>query len=36
MTADKFRDKRVWRVEDGQWVKDNIWGGASPYGPVRQ
>jgi N-acetyl sugar amidotransferase len=36
VTADKFRDKRVWRVEDGQWVKDNIWGGASPYGPVRQ
>ena len=36
VTADKFRDKRVWRVEDGQWVKDNIWGGPSPYGPVRQ
>jgi N-acetyl sugar amidotransferase len=34
VTADRFRDKRVWRVEDGQWVKDNIWGGSSPYGPV--
>lgn len=34
-TADRFRDKRVWRVENGQWVKDNIWGGASSYGPVR-
>jgi N-acetyl sugar amidotransferase len=34
-TADRFRDKRVWRSEDGQWVKDNIWGGSSAYGPVR-
>jgi N-acetyl sugar amidotransferase len=34
-TADRFRDKRVWRIEDGQWVKENIWGGASAYGPVR-
>ena len=33
--ADGFRDKRVWRQENGQWVKDNIWGGASAYGPVR-
>ena len=33
-TADRFRDKRVWRVENGQWVKDNIWGSASAYGPV--
>ena len=23
--ADTFRDPRVWRKEDGQWVKDNIW-----------
>lgn len=36
LTADKFRDKRVWRVEDGQWVKDNVWGGSSAYGLVRQ
>lgn len=23
--ADTFRDPRVWRREDGQWVKDNLW-----------
>jgi hypothetical protein len=23
--ADTFRDPRVWRRVDGQWVKDNIW-----------
>lgn len=23
--ADTFRDRRVWRRENGQWVKDNIW-----------
>jgi hypothetical protein len=34
-TADRFRDKRVWRVENGQWVKDNIWGGSSAYGRAR-
>jgi N-acetyl sugar amidotransferase len=33
--ADTFRDPRVWRVENGQWVKDNIWGEPSAYGPVR-
>jgi len=32
--CDTFRDRRVWRVEDGQWVKDNIWGEPSSYGPV--
>tara|TARA_R110002110_G_scaffold415719_1_gene654201 strand:- start:37961 stop:39169 length:1209 start_codon:yes stop_codon:yes gene_type:complete len=32
--ADGFRDPRVWRIEDGQWVKDNIWGGSSSYGSV--
>jgi len=32
--ADTFRDPRVWRIEDGQWVKDNIWGGSSAYGSV--
>ena len=36
VTADRFRDKRVWRVEGGQWVKDNIWGGSSSYAPVRR
>lgn len=33
-TCDTFRDPRVWRIEKGQWVKDDIWGGASAYGPV--
>lgn len=23
--ADTFRDARVWRREDGEWVKDNLW-----------
>ena len=23
--ADSFRDPRVWRRENGEWVKDNIW-----------
>ena len=32
--CDTFRDPRVWRVEDGQWVKDDIWGGSSAYGPA--
>ncbi len=33
--CDTFRDPRVWRIENGQWVKDNIWGTPSAYGPVR-
>lgn len=33
-TCDIFRDPRVWRIEDGRWVKDNIWGEAADYGPV--
>jgi len=32
--ADTFRDSRVWRMQDGQWYKDNIWGEPSAYGPV--
>ncbi|MDX2212944.1 MAG: N-acetyl sugar amidotransferase [Oculatellaceae cyanobacterium bins.114] len=32
--CDTFRDSRVWRIEDGQWVKDNIWGEPSGYGVV--
>lgn len=32
VVCDGFRDRRVWRVEDGQWVKDNIWGTSSAYG----
>ena len=32
--ADTFRDSRVWDIQDGQWWKDDIWGGRSSYGPV--
>jgi len=32
--ADRFRDPRVWWIEDNQWWKHNIWGSASSYGPV--
>ena len=34
--ADGFRDPRVWRVENNQWVKDNIWGEPCAYGPVHR
>ncbi len=33
-TCDSFRDPRVWRIEGGEWVKDNIWGEPAAYGPV--
>ena len=33
--CDGFRDPRVWRIEDGQWVKDTIWGEPTAYGPVK-
>ncbi len=33
--ADTFRDPRVWRIEKGQWWKDNVWGGQSAYGEVK-
>lgn len=33
-TADRFRDPRVWWIENGEWWKDNIWGSPSSYGPV--
>src|SRR3989338_709342 len=32
--ADTFRDPRVWTIEHGQWVKDNIWSNRSAYGSV--
>jgi hypothetical protein len=32
--CDTFRDRRVWRIEENHWVKDNIWGTPSAYGPV--
>ena len=34
-TADTFRNPRVWRIRNGQWWKDNVWGEPSAYGPVR-
>jgi N-acetyl sugar amidotransferase len=33
-TCDGFRDRRVWRVEDGEWVKDDIGGTVGRYGRV--
>lgn len=33
--CDGFRDPRVWRVEHGNWVKDNIWGAPAAYGRVQ-
>jgi N-acetyl sugar amidotransferase len=33
--ADTFRDQRVWRIEDGQWVKQTIDGNDKAYGPVK-
>jgi len=33
--CDTFRDPRVWRIEDGMWVKDNVWGTPFEYGPIR-
>jgi N-acetyl sugar amidotransferase len=33
--CDTFRDPRVWRIENGAWVKDTIWGAAEAYGPVK-
>ena len=33
-TCDTFRDPRVWSIENGDWVKDDVWGGRSAYGPV--
>jgi len=33
-TADRFRDPRVWWIENGKWYKDNIWGDSSAYGEV--
>jgi N-acetyl sugar amidotransferase len=33
--ADTFRDRRVWRIEDGRWVKDTIWGEPMVCEPVK-
>ncbi len=34
VVCDSFRDPRVWRIEDGQWAKDCIWGASERFGPV--
>jgi N-acetyl sugar amidotransferase len=34
LTAEKFRDPRVWWIEGGAWWKMNVWGEPSSYGPV--
>lgn len=34
ITADKFRDPRVWFIKNNQWYKKNIWGDESAYGEV--
>ena len=33
-TADKFRDPRIWHIEDNKWWKDTIWGEKTSYGSV--
>jgi N-acetyl sugar amidotransferase len=33
--ADTFRDPRVWRIENDQWVKDTVWGEPTAFGRVR-
>jgi N-acetyl sugar amidotransferase len=32
--ADKFRDPRVWSIDDGQWIKDTPWGKFENFGEV--
>ena len=34
LTAEKFRDPRVWWIEKNKWWKMNVWGEPSSYGPV--
>ena len=33
--ADTFRSPKVWWIQNGEWWKDNVWGGSSSFGPVR-
>ena len=35
LVADKFRDNRVWWIENNQWYKNTIWGKPECYGEVR-
>jgi N-acetyl sugar amidotransferase len=34
-TAESFRDPDVWRIENNEWYKENIWGNYSSYGKVK-
>lgn len=34
VTADSFRDPRVWVIDNGNWVKENVWGSRSAFGPT--
>lgn len=34
--ADGFRDPRAWWIENGNWMKDNIWGEIQSYGQVHK
>jgi hypothetical protein len=33
--SDRFRDPRVWWIENGEWWKDSLSGGPSSYGKVQ-
>ena len=33
--ADRFRDERVWWIENNIWYKNNIWGKPESYGDVK-
>ena len=34
-TADTFRSEKVWWIKNGEWFKENLWGGSSAYGEVK-
>ena len=35
LIADSFRDPRVWAIENGEWVKDTVWGERAAFGPAK-
>jgi N-acetyl sugar amidotransferase len=34
LVADSFRDPRVWSIENGEWMKDTLWGVRESFGEV--
>ena len=34
--CDTFRDRRVWSIENDQWVKDTVWGERAAFGYVHE